>query len=61
MSEQDFEKLHDYLDKNMDTPKGLKQKVFFDVLFQYGRRGREGLRELRKYSFVFLRDGEGSE
>ena len=45
----------------MDTPKGFKQKVFFDVLFQYWRRGREGLRELRKYSFFFLRDGEGSE
>ena len=61
VSSADYEKLTEYFANSIDTPKGLQQKVFFDIIFQFGRRGREGLRELHKGSFVFLKDGEGNE
>ena len=44
---------------NMDTPKGLQDKVFIDIVLQFARHGREGLRELTKHSFVINRDAAG--
>ena len=50
MEEEDVRKIREYLD--VSTPRGLQDKVFFDVLLQFARRGQEGLRELKKDSFV---------
>ena len=39
-----------------DSPVTLQFKVFFEVVFFFCRRGLEGLRELKKDSFVLKRD-----
>ena len=61
LSEEDMSKLRLHLKSHMNTPKGLQEKVMFDVLYFFGRRGREGLRELKQDSFEFVEDGEGNE
>ena len=61
LSEEDMSKLRVHLKSHMNTPKGLQEKVMFDVLYFFGRRGREGLRELKRDSFEFVEDGEGNE
>ena len=44
-----------------ETPEALRNKVFFDVTFHFGRRGREGWKDVKKDSFVFKTDDEGAE
>ena len=41
-----------------DNPVGLQQRVFIDLMLHFGRRGREGLRELKRESFV-IKNGAG--
>ena len=41
-----------------DSPVGLQQRVFIDLMLHFGRRGREGLRELKRESFV-IKKGAG--
>ena len=53
--------VRNHLKANMSSPRGLLNKVIFDILYFFGRRGREGLRQLKRDSFVFQRDGEGHE
>ena len=43
---------------NRDTPKGLQDKVFIDIVLQFARR-REGICELTKHSLVINRDASG--
>ena len=50
----DYVKIMNSLDLN--TPQGLQNKVFLDVLKHYGRRGVEGLRQLKRDSFVICTD-----
>ena len=57
----DFVKLQEYVHKNMTYPKGLQNKVLFDVLLHFGKMGRGQLRDLRKDSVVFETDSEGRE
>ena len=38
------------------TPQSLQYKVFFELCLNFGRRGKEGLRELKKSSFVVAGD-----
>ncbi|KAK1886102.1 Histone-lysine N-methyltransferase PRDM9 [Dissostichus eleginoides] len=47
--------------KAMDTstPKGLLNKVWFDIQVHFGRRGKQANRKLRKDSFVLRQDGKG--
>ena len=55
---EDFPKIYEVFS---DTPQGLQYRVFFEVGIHFGRRGREGLRELKKDSFVLKRNSEGRE
>ena len=61
VTDGDFLKMREHLTNNLDSPKGLQDKVLFDLMYFFGRRGREGLRELRKDSFKFSEDGDGKE
>ncbi|XP_053377444.1 uncharacterized protein LOC128547881 [Mercenaria mercenaria] len=40
-------------------PETLQNKVLFDIIGQFGHRGREGLRNLKKSSFVVKNDAKG--
>lgn len=44
-----------------DNPTSLQMKVYFEFCLHFGRRGREGLRELKKQHFVFKFDDHGNE
>lgn len=48
IEEEDLSKLK----FNIMDPKNLQEKVFMDLQFHFGRRGREGLRSLTKKSFI---------
>jgi site-specific recombinase XerD len=56
---EDMKKLYDSLDLN--DPTGLQDKVFLDIMLHFGRRGREGLAEMTKDSFLVKRDQSGFE
>ena len=43
----------------VETPAGLQNKVSFDLLLHFARRGQEGLRELTKTSLVIKKDSRG--
>ncbi len=42
-----------------DTPTGLQHHLFYELCMHFGRRGREGLRLLRKDSFQLKKDARG--
>ena len=46
---------------NINTPKGLQKKVFFEVMLYFCRRGQQNLRELKKECFVIKKDPNGRE
>ena len=54
-------KIMDYLDTESNTPQGLQDKVFVDILKHFGRRGQEGLRQLHKRSFIIKVDSNGQK
>lgn len=43
------------------SPTNLQLKIFFELTLHFGRRGREGLRELKKDDIVFRKDPSGTE
>ena len=49
---EDLEKLKEINSFNLMDPTALQEKVFMDLQFHFGRRGREGLRSLKKNSFI---------
>lgn len=55
----DVEKLYEQVFVN--TPKGLQKRIFFEIHTHFARRGREGMRDLRKDSFVIKVDENGDE
>ncbi len=44
---------------SIETPQSLQNKVLFDIMTHFGRRGREGLRSLKPSSFKVATDGDG--
>lgn len=56
----DMVKLRTYFDAWHSNPLVLLQKVWFDLMMFCCRRGREGLRELSKTSYIVDTDGSGS-
>ena len=54
---EDLKKLYSSFD--LETPTGLFEKVWFDIMFQLVRRGRENLRTMTKSSFAIGEDRTG--
>lgn len=46
---------------NTNTPVGLQQKVWFEIMFYLCRRGRENLREMTVETFKICTDPQGRE
>ena len=42
-------------------PVALQRKVFFETVLHFGRRGREGLRQMKKSDIIFTLDENGKE
>jgi len=61
ISEGDMKKLYETKTLNNESALGLQRKVYLEVSLHFGRRGREGLRNLNKDSFVFKVDDKGRE
>ena len=59
ISHADLKKLKESGVLSLSNPKCLQNKVLFDIMSHFGRRGREGLRSLKKNSFKIVTDGEG--
>ena len=59
ISNADMSKLYDSGVFSDENPVALQRKVFVELMLQFGRRGREGLRSMRKDSFLIKTDGRG--
>jgi integrase len=61
ISPVDIKKLYstDHHTFDTDTPVGLQNKVFFELMFHICRRGRENLRQMTKTTFAVRTDSEG--
>ena len=59
ISQSDLQKLKTSGLFSTETPQTLQNKVFFDVMSHFGRRGREGLRSLHPSSFKCVNDSDG--
>lgn len=55
----DLKKLFSYFEDTMDTPVGLQDKVFFDYMLHFGRRGRENLYGLNVSALSIENDSTG--
>ena len=58
---EDMQKLYQSNVFDINTPKGVQRKVFFEVLLYFCWRGQENLRELKKECFVIKKDPNGRE
>ena len=60
LSKEDIDKLYDHpIVFSTNTPTGLMNKVFFEVMFYLCRRGRENLKEHKKSTFTIKTDTTG--
>lgn len=58
---QDMQKIYSSGVLSKENPQALQYKTFFEVSLHFGRRGSEGLRELKKADIIFKEDGAGLE
>ena len=56
---EDLRRLKESAVMSPSTPHGLLNNVWFHITLYFCRRGREGQRNLKKSSFVFLQDENG--
>ena len=61
IDEGDIRKMYATNVLSNDTPDHLLNKVFFEILLHFGRRGSEGLRDLKKKTFEITEDADGNE
>lgn len=59
ISPEDQRILKNYAALNPNNPRGLLNKVWYDIQFHFGRRGKEGNRDLRPDCFTLQRDENG--
>lgn len=60
ITKTDLQKIYKKLSTDIDSnPTSLQQKVLFDIILHFGRRGRENLRDLTKEHFNVLTDSSG--
>ena len=59
ISHSDLKKLNESGLLSINNPQYLQNKVIFDIMTHFGRRGREGLRSLKKDSFKIVNDADG--
>jgi len=56
---EDLRHLKESVVMSPSTPQGLLNNVWFHITLYFCRRGREGQRNLKKNSLVFLQDENG--
>ena len=61
VSKPDFSKMYKFVCNHLDDPETLQQKVFLDLNFYGGHRGREGLWKLTKSSFEIKENPDGKK
>ena len=59
VAKADLDKMYTFICKNLDDSETLAQKVYLDIAFYTGRRGREGLIKLRIDSFAIKTKPDG--
>ncbi|KAK0135807.1 hypothetical protein N1851_028304 [Merluccius polli] len=59
ITEADMEKILSSSAMDTSHPRGLLNKVWFDIQYHFGRRGKEGNRDLKTDSFVVKADENG--
>ena len=57
----DMKKMYDSRVLSHDNPLALQRKAFFEMVLHFGRRGREGLRNLKKEHIIVMNDARGQE
>ena len=57
--DEDMKKILSAKAFNLQNPKDLQLKVFFDIQYYFARRGRENLRNLKKSHFTTATDDSG--
>lgn len=61
ISKEDMRKMYSSGALGIDNPTNLQYKVFLEISLHFGRRGREGWRDLKKTSFEVKKDSHGRE
>ncbi|CAG2240488.1 unnamed protein product [Mytilus edulis] len=61
VAEGDIQKLYSSGIFSTDHPVTLQNKVFWDIMLNFGRRGQEGLADLKKTSYAKSKDDKGQE
>ena len=61
IEQDDVNKMYSSETLSNTSPQSLLNKVFFEIQLHFGRRGKEGLRELTKTSFTINKDADGKE
>ena len=61
IDDADLKKLYESGVFNTDNPKTLLNKVFFEIMLNFCRRGRQNLRQLKKSHFAVLVDASGKK
>ena len=61
LEENELKTIYTSFATNPDTPVGLQQKVWFDIMYFLCRRGRENLRTMTKHTFKCAVDSSGRE
>ena len=59
IADEDIKRLYESGVFNTDSPTTLQNKVFFEIMFFFCRRGRQNLRELKRDDFAIKTNPQG--